>query len=65
MRARRRPCSAARAAGGTLLNLIAGLDRPTGGTVMVGGGLVIATLGALLPATWAVRTSTATALRTE
>lgn len=32
---------------------------------LVLGGLVIATLGALLPATWAVRTTTATALRTE
>ncbi|MGI5425343.1 FtsX-like permease family protein [Streptomyces sp. CA-179760] len=29
------------------------------------GGLLIATLGALLPAGWAVRTRTATALRTE
>ncbi|MFE2755099.1 ABC transporter permease [Actinosynnema sp. NPDC059335] len=29
------------------------------------GGLLIAVLGALLPATWAARTSTATALRTE
>jgi putative ABC transport system permease protein len=29
------------------------------------GGLLIATLGALLPAGWAARTRTATALRTE
>ena len=29
------------------------------------GGLVIAVLGALLPAGWAARTRTATALRTE
>jgi putative ABC transport system permease protein len=29
------------------------------------GGLVIATAGALLPASWAARTRTATALRTE
>ncbi|MFI2618664.1 hypothetical protein [Streptomyces sp. NPDC018584] len=29
------------------------------------GGLVIATLGALLPAGWAARARTATALRTE
>jgi putative ABC transport system permease protein len=32
---------------------------------LVLGGLVIATLGALLPAGWAARTSTASALRTE
>lgn len=34
-------------------------------TVLALGGLAIATLGALLPATWAARTRTATALRTE
>ncbi|MCW2918807.1 MAG: transporter permease, partial [Actinomycetia bacterium] len=32
---------------------------------LVLGGLVIATAGALLPAGWAARTRTATALRTE
>jgi putative ABC transport system permease protein len=32
---------------------------------LLAGGIVIALLGALLPAGWAARTRTATALRTE
>lgn len=39
--------------------------HPTTLLLLILGGLVIATLGALLPATWAARTRTATALRTE
>ncbi|WP_193241688.1 hypothetical protein [Streptomyces phaeolivaceus] len=34
-------------------------------TALTLGGLLIATTGALLPALWAARTTTTTALRTE
>ncbi|WP_158848749.1 ABC transporter permease [Saccharothrix deserti] len=41
------------------------VHNPTGLVLLGIGGLLIAVLGALLPATWAARTRTATALRTE
>ena len=54
-----------RAAGVTLPPSAFAVYGPGELVLLALGGLVIALLGALLPAGWAARTRTATALRTE
>jgi putative ABC transport system permease protein len=55
----------ARGAGTVLPPVTLRVYHPIELAVLVLGGLVIAGAGALLPASWAARTRTATALRTE
>lgn len=53
------------AAGVTLPDAVIDVYHPAELALFGLGGLVVAVLGALLPAVWAARTRTATALRTE